>query len=91
MFKFVIEEEFHAWRYWEYDSFEDALYELSKKADLPWDNEANRCPCISWKNCSMCYRIVKYDTNHKPYWKEVSSQDIVEISSKGVKWFFDRK
>lgn len=83
MIKYVISEKYHCWIHWEFDTFEDALCELHRKIDLPWDNEENRCPCTSWKTCSMYYEVCKYNWSHL-----LSSEDIVEISSKWVDWFY---
>ncbi len=83
--KFIIEDEAHAALQGEYAIFEDAVVELKKRMEIPWDQKPNVCPCTSWKTCGRNYEIIEYDTSSKP-WKEIDRKAVLEISSKVTKW-----
>lgn len=84
--KFIIEDESHAEWQCKYDSFEDAVKDLEKRRDIPWNKKPNVCPCISWKTCGRRYAIIEFNTDTHP-WKEINRQLVLEISSKESKWF----
>lgn len=87
---FIIEDEIHAEiQSGEFDSYEDALTELKKRAKIPWDKKPNRCPCTNWKNCEKNYQIIEYDTTKTP-WKELQRENVLKISAKGLKWATDK-
>ncbi len=85
--KFFIEDESHAeWQDGEYDSFESALAELKRRAEIAWDQEPNVCPCTSWKTCNREYAILECETDP---WNEIRRVSVLEVSSKGNNWLSD--
>ncbi len=82
---FVIDDDMHAQTCGEFESFEAALAELRRRAELPWDSPENRCPCQGWRACVRHYRIVEYDDSQEP-WAEIGTTDIVDVSAGGVRW-----
>ncbi|HRE58410.1 MAG TPA: hypothetical protein PLW09_11365 [Candidatus Kapabacteria bacterium] len=45
---FIIEDEFHAEQQGEFKTFKDAFSELQQRANIPWNEIPNRCPCTNW-------------------------------------------
>ena len=88
MIKFVIEDTTHADWHGEYSSFESALAELNKRADIPWNERPNIAPCTSWKTCGRSYEIIEYDDSKIP-WIELNRSFIFEISANGIEWHND--
>ena len=84
---FQIEDQTHAEpQVGNYKSYQDALSELKRRAQIPWNKKPNQCPCSSWKTCGRDFSIIEYDISSTP-WKELSCQSILKISSKGIKWY----
>lgn len=82
---FVIEDEFHAEWHGRYVSFRDAMQELKRRAELPWDQSPNRCPCASWKTCQRDYQILEYDDSTTP-WRLVRKLGYLHISNVQAIW-----
>ena len=83
---FIIEDEIHAEpQEGKFETFEQALKILKERAEIPYDQEPNRCPCTNWKNCERQYQIIEYNDKDIP-WKELNRQDILTVSAKGIKW-----
>ena len=82
---FVIEDENHAEWIGEYPSREEALAELNRLADVPWDQAPNAAPCTSWATCGRKYELIEYETSETP-WRELSRPTALEISASGVRW-----
>lgn len=85
MKKYVIEEEWHCSLEWEYNTFQEALDELKRRSEIPWNIEPNKAPCMSWESCSKLYVIIEYDISITPYIM-LDKKEILEISSKWVDW-----
>ena len=85
MTKWIIEDEMHAERQGEFDTFGDALAELRRRAEIPWDQEPNQAPCQSWRTCVRRYEIIEFDLTESP-WRELSRALALEISASGVQW-----
>jgi len=85
MAKFVIEDEFHAEWMGEFTSEEEALTELRRRAQLPWDQPPNRAPCMSWRTCGREYCVLEFDDTQKP-WKELRRTRVLEVSALEVTW-----
>lgn len=85
---FTIDDELHCEYQGEFLTFDTALLELKRLAEVPWDQVPNRAPCRSWKTCGRLYKIMEFDRSKKP-WSLLSQKNVVEISSKGVKWFIE--
>jgi len=69
-------------------SLQEALTELKARAEIPWDHEPNRAPCVGWMKCGRTYEIVEYDETKQP-WEELRRFLALEVSAKGVKWSVD--
>ena len=82
---FIIEDEAHAEPSLEFFNREDVVAELKRLADIPWDHEPNRAPCMSWKTCGRDYEVVEYDQSKEP-WTILSRTPALEINAKGVVW-----
>ena len=83
---YVIEDEEHAeLQDGEFESVQDAVRELKRRAALPWDKSPNLAPCDSWQTCGRRYELVEYDTSSRP-WKELARTPALEVSAKGVQW-----
>jgi hypothetical protein len=76
---FVIEDELHAEPQGEYPDREAALAELQRRARIPWDQEPNLAPCLSWRTCGRNYEVIHYDDKQSP-WKELSRISVLEVS-----------
>ena len=84
---FVIEDESHAEpQSGVYQTFDDALKELRRRAEISWDKEPNQAPCTSWRSCGRRYEIIEYDTSTSP-WNLLSRFLALEIDAEGVRWF----
>jgi hypothetical protein len=81
----IIADQIHAEEQGRYRNLSDALSELQRLSQIPWDQEPNKCPCMSWQTCSREYEIIEYDNSFNP-WKETQRFGTLEISSKGVFW-----
>ena len=82
----MIEDEQHAEpQAGEFTSLADAVAELKRRAELPWDQPPNVAPCTSWRTCRRTYEVVEYDTSVTP-WKDLRRIPYLEISSAGVQW-----
>ena len=83
---FVIEDEAHAEpQEGLFQTRQQAVAELQRRAAVPWDEEPNRAPCTNWVNCGRRYELVEYDDTVLP-WKELSRNLILNISAAGVRW-----
>jgi hypothetical protein len=83
---FVIEDEAHAEpQEGQFQTRQQALAELQRRAAIPWNEEPNRAPCTNWRNCGRRYELVEYDATTMPR-KELSRSLILDISAAGVWW-----
>lgn len=82
---FVIEDEMHAEHHGQFVSFEEAMTELRRRAQIPWDQAPNVAPCTSWKTCGREYVVIEFDDSHIP-WKARRRVPVFEMSASGVKW-----
>ena len=69
----------------EFASFEEALAELRRLAELPWDTQPNVAPCAEWRDCGRRYEIVEYDNSSLP-WQELQRTEVLEVSARGIRW-----
>jgi hypothetical protein len=82
---FLIEDEAHAeLQEGQFQSRQEALAELRRRAAIAWDMEPNRAPCTNWRNCGRRYEIVEYDGASPS--KVLSRNLTLEISAAGVRW-----
>jgi hypothetical protein len=83
---FVIEDEAHAERQeGRFQTRQQAIVELQRRAAIPWNEKPNRAPCTNWLNCGRRYELIEYDDTALP-WKELSRNLILDISAVGVRW-----
>jgi hypothetical protein len=85
MTTFVIEDEIHADWQGKFNSWEQALAELRRRASIPWDQSPNAAPCTSWRTCERKYSIIEFDDSQRP-WKELRRVPALNVSVKGVEW-----
>ena len=82
---FTIEDEDHCERIGPFfDSFESALAEARRLAEIPWDQEPNRCPCREWRTCGRMYSVVEYETDMRS--RKLGRVAVVEVSARGIRW-----
>jgi hypothetical protein len=82
---FIIEDEFHAESQGEFPTYDAAIAELRRRSTLPWDEEPNVAPCMSWKTCGRRYEVIEYDVSTTP-WREVQRLAILEVGASGSIW-----
>ena len=85
MATFVIEDELHAEHHGEFGSLEDAVLELRRRAEIPWDREPNAAPCQSWATCARTYDVIEYDDTDGCT-RQLRRIKALEISKDGVVW-----
>ena len=86
---FVIYDESHAEWHGEFKAFDEALSELRRRFDLPWDQHPNAAPCTSWRTCGRTYEVIEFDDSTKP-WTELRRVPILDVSASGVTWHVGR-
>ena len=84
--RFVIEDAFHCEWIGEFDSRSDAMRELRRLAELPWDSAPNAAPCMSWATCGREYHLIEFDSDTKPYWTELCRDYVLGVSAQGIEW-----
>lgn len=84
----VIKDEFHAEVQGQFATVEAALIELRRRADAPWDQSPNLCPCTCWETCHRDLVVIEYDDSVKP-WKQLHRWGCLEISCNGALWYGD--
>ncbi|NVK04574.1 MAG: hypothetical protein HWD92_07110 [Flavobacteriia bacterium] len=83
---FRIEDDIHAeLQEGHFETFEQALQALKVRAEIPYDQAPNACPCTSWMNCERQYRIIDYGNNNSTL-KNLKDPIILTISANGVTW-----
>jgi hypothetical protein len=68
-----------------FDSFDEALAEILRRAAMPWDQYPNRAPCKQWSTCGRDYVIREYDAGTDP-WTFIRAVPVVWVSALGVTW-----
>jgi hypothetical protein len=87
---FVIEDELHAEQQGAFVSRSEAIAELRRRADIPWNEPPNIAPCTNWEKCGRNYELVEYDDSERP-WRVLARELVLEISAAGVCWFLLEK
>jgi hypothetical protein len=83
--KFQIEDDKHAEPQGDFNSLGEAIAELRRRAEIPWDSPPNVAPCESWRTCGRTYEIIEYDDSTLP-WQERNRYGGLEVSKAGMKW-----
>ena len=81
----MIEDEAHAEPQGEFESLDNALAELRRRALLPWDVAPNIAPCASWRTCGRKYDVVEFATSESPS-REIQRVHVLDISATCVTW-----
>ena len=82
---FIIEDESHSEWAGEFQTLEEAIAELRRLANIPWDQEPNRAPCMGWEKCGRRYEIIEYDNSTIP-WNMIRCIPALHIRASGVNW-----
>jgi hypothetical protein len=83
---FVINDDTHAEpQPGEFRSMDEAVAALRERARIPWHQEPNRAPCMSWRTCERVFDIIEF-AEIRPWRYEVRRVRALQISSAGVKW-----
>ena len=81
---YLIEDQSHSeWQEPRFQSFDQAMAELRRRANIPWNEEPNVAPCQNWQKCGREYAIIEFDWATK---RELSRVVVLEISAEGVRW-----
>ncbi len=84
MTSFSLFDEIHCELVDSYPTFADALAEVARRCELPWNASPNRAPCRSWKTCGRKYQIREYTS--KTSSTLLGSCDICDVNSTGIEW-----
>jgi hypothetical protein len=82
---YIIEDEMHAEHHGQFDSFNEALAELRRRATIAWDQPPNAAPCMSWQTCGREYVVIEFDDSHAP-WTELRRVPVLSVSASGIRW-----
>lgn len=82
---FAIEDEKHAEQSGQFSTLDEAVNELRKRANMPWDKQPNAAPCTNWKKCGRDYEIIEYDTSTIP-WTTLRRIPALSVNAEGVHW-----
>ena len=85
---FIIEDERHAEWVGEYGTRKEAVAELRRLSEVPWDQAPNQPPCTSWETCGRFYELVEFDATSTP-WSELERQPALNVSKAGAEWLLD--
>jgi hypothetical protein len=81
----LIEDERHAEPCGEFMTRQDAMAELQRRADLPWDAQPNVAPCMSWRTCGRFYELIEFDGAFEVY-QEKSRVLVLSVTATGAHW-----
>jgi hypothetical protein len=81
---FTIYDKFHAEIHGEFATLDDAVSELQRRAEIPWDQEPNCAPCTGWASCGRAYEVIEYETHGSE--RQVRRMKALEISKEGIVW-----
>jgi hypothetical protein len=83
--KVLIEDEWHDEHLGEYVDISQAMAELKRYAEKPWDQPPNLAPCTSWQTCGRAYGVIEFDDSDR----EIRRTRILEVTAGGFKWMTD--
>ena len=81
---FRIEDQIHADTWGDFATLEEAMKELERRSNIPWDQEPNLAPCADWRTCGRMYVVIEMDDSSGS-WRELSCRYVFEISADGIK------
>jgi hypothetical protein len=82
----VIEDELHAELIGEFPDQIEAVSELKRLAEVPWDEAPNQAPCTNWPTCGRNYELVEYDVSSTGQWNERQRIPALNVSKEGFSW-----
>jgi hypothetical protein len=82
---FEIEDELHAEGIKDCKGLEDAIAELKRLSKIPYGQEPNLAPCVSWRTCGRRYIINEFDDSVNPS-RLVQRIDGFEIDASEINW-----
>ena len=85
---FIIEDERHAEWVGEYGTRGEAVAELQRLSQVPWNEAPNQAPCTNWETCGRSYELVEFDSAVTP-WRELHREGALSISKGGVEWLLE--
>ncbi|MCB9857431.1 MAG: hypothetical protein H6818_17250 [Phycisphaerales bacterium] len=80
-----IEDEIHCELDGPFESFEAAIEELRRRAQIAWDSPPNVAPCSSWQSCGREYHVLEYEATGESS-RLLHRTHVLDISAKGVEW-----
>jgi hypothetical protein len=80
-----LEDEIHCEQDGPFETFEDAVSELRRRASIAWDKPPNQAPCISWQTCGREYHVLEYNEAKQP-WKLLRDVPALNVSAKCIAW-----
>lgn len=83
MKKYVIEDQIHCETISESEDISDIIKELERLSHLPWNEDKNLAPCMSWEKCWREYEIIEYIIVQNN-WTELNRERIFDINSSGI-------
>jgi hypothetical protein len=86
MVVFVIDDDIHCDLNDRFPTFELALADLRRRAQIPWDQEPNRAPCKQWRTCGRRYVVMEIEKPRGKPSKVLQRVIVLEVSSRGVQW-----
>jgi hypothetical protein len=82
---FLIEDELHCEHVGHYTRLDEAVAELRRLAELPWDEAPNQAPCMSWRTCERRYVLTEYEDRGGD-WTVLSRTPALNVSAEGKTW-----
>ena len=83
---FVIDDDIHCDLWSTFPTFELALAELRRRAQLPWDQEPNRAPCKQWRTCGRRYVVMELENSQEIPRKVLRRDIVLKVSAGGAEW-----
>ncbi len=87
---FIICDETHAeYIGGKFATFESALSDICRIAEIPFGTEPNVPPCTGWRRCRRKYQIIEFDDSQEP-WQLITTTNIVTITALEINWHYDK-
>jgi hypothetical protein len=75
----------HAEQIGEFSGRAEAIAELRRLVEKPWNEPPNRAPCMSWEACGRQYVLIEYDVSITP-WREIRRVPALNVSREETAW-----
>lgn len=80
-----IEDANHAEMEGPFESFDAAISELRRRAEIAWETPPNRAPCTSWPSCGREYFVLEYAPGDDAS-RLIRKAHVLDVSAVGVTW-----